>query len=193
MNGKYYSVTLTSSNACKNLRIESNSKIILKDAYCIFASIFVQKLKNIFEKGKYILTNRYTDDIIRYKVKQREENKMYNLDQIKKYNRIGIRGLANDEQYNVGDTCRKSYDWNHEMDCSSFDTENKIELNGTCAVDSMIDVDWDDDNEIVEKLNKVICNFGYAGNVVIIGGNSAEYGQDENEIIIEDAIVLQVL
>lgn len=30
------------------------------------------------------------------------------------YNYIGIRHLADDEHYQVGDCCRNSYDWDYE-------------------------------------------------------------------------------
>lgn len=46
---------------------------------------------------------------------------------------IGIRHLADDEHYNVGDYCRNSYDWDYELDRSTYDTEEPQELPGTCA------------------------------------------------------------
>lgn len=117
----------------------------------------------------------------------------YNLSEIKRYRVIGVRGLTDDEKYIDGDSCRSSFDWDYENDCSSYNTENPVELNGTCAVDTMIDVDWDSDEEIIEKLNNIVNNFNYCGTKIIIGGYESEYGADENEIIISDAVVLQTL
>lgn len=41
---------------------------------------------------------------------------------------IGIRHLADDEHYNVGDYCRNSYDWDYEHDCSTYETDEPQEL-----------------------------------------------------------------
>lgn len=113
------------------------------------------------------------------------------LEELRKYSVIGIRGLADDEEYQIGDTCRKSYDWDYENDISTYST-TQIKLNGTCAADTRIDTTNDRDEEILEKINAIINDFGYVGEIVIIAGNDFEYGADENEIIIENAIVLDI-
>lgn len=110
------------------------------------------------------------------------------------YKWIGIRHLAEDENYTVGDFCRNSYDWDYENDCSSYDAENPIELDGTCAYDTRIDSNWDDDEEIEEKILKAISESDcYSGRIAIIAGNYAEYGNDPEEIIIENAEVIYLV
>ena len=111
---------------------------------------------------------------------------------LKGYSFLGIRTLTDDENYKVGDTCRNSYDWDYENDTSSFNTD-PIELPGTCSVLVLFDdLDEMTDEEIISKLNKISCN--YVGEqAILIGGNAAEYGADENEIIIEDAEVIMIL
>lgn len=109
------------------------------------------------------------------------------------YNWIGIRHLADDENYQIGDYCRNSYDWNYEYDCSTYDTDEPQELPGTCAYNTKIDCRWDDPEKIAEKLAKAIENANYIGTPVIIGGDRAEYGNDEGEIIIADAVVIAYL
>ena len=52
---------------------------------------------------------------------------------------------------------------------------------------------WDDPEEMEEKLERAIRNANYIGAPVIIGGNRAEYGNDEGEIIIADARVIAYL
>ncbi|WP_367567234.1 hypothetical protein [Lacrimispora sp.] len=104
---------------------------------------------------------------------------------------IGIRHLATDEVYQVGDYCRPSYDWNFENDCSTYETDEPQELPGTCAYKTGILIGWDEPEEIAEKLEKALeASNCYMGEIVIIAGNSAEYGNDNGEIIIKDAIVL---
>lgn len=107
------------------------------------------------------------------------------------YNYIGIRHLADDEHYQVGDYCRPSYDWDYEQDCSTFETENPIELPGTCAYNTGIVPNWDDPEEIAEKLEKAIEASGcYLGDLVIVAGDRMEYGNDAGEIIIANAVVI---
>lgn len=110
------------------------------------------------------------------------------------YKWIGIRHLSDDENYAVGDLCRNSYDWDYENDRSSYDSENPIELPGSCAYDTKIDSTWDDDEEIEEKLHKAISESScYFGKIAVIAGNSAEYGNDPEEIIIGNAEVIYLV
>lgn len=105
---------------------------------------------------------------------------------------IGIRWTTDDEKYTIGDTCRNSYDWDYDNDISSFFTENQVELNGTCAINTGIEIDYDSVDEIKEKIESIINNYSYCGDIVIIGGNSKEYGADDNEIIIKNAVVIDI-
>ncbi|WP_368270845.1 hypothetical protein [Enterocloster lavalensis] len=109
------------------------------------------------------------------------------------YSWIGIRHLSDDENYQIGDYCRNSYDWNYEYDCSTYETDEPQELPGTCAYNTQIMTGWDDPEEMEEKLERAIRNANYIGAPVIIGGNRAEYGNDEGEIIIADARVIAYL
>lgn len=109
------------------------------------------------------------------------------------YNYIGIRHICEDESYSIGDYCRESYDWDYENDCSSYDTDQPISLGGTCALNTKIMSGWDEPEEIIEKLELAIEKSKYYyGPVIVVAGNSATYGNDEDEIIISDAIVLAV-
>lgn len=104
---------------------------------------------------------------------------------------IGIRHLADDENYEIGDYCRNSYDWDFENDQSTYNTDDPQELSGTCAYNTRIQIGWDEPEEIAEKLEKALkASACYMGEIVIISGNRAEYGNDDGEIIIKDATVL---
>lgn len=110
------------------------------------------------------------------------------------YKWIGIRHLAEDENYTFGDFCRNSYDWDYVSDRSSYESEDPIELPGTCAYNTGIDSVWDDDDEIEEKILKAISESScYSGEIAVIAGNSAEYGNDPEEIIIENAEVIYLV
>ena len=103
-----------------------------------------------------------------------------------KYSVIGVRSIWNDEQYNVGDLCRPSYDWNFEYDVSTFDTDSPIQLNGTCA--SLVNID---EIGIAEAIEKALdFNAQYGGKQILIAGYEYEHGHDANEIIIKDAEVI---
>ena len=75
-----------------------------------------------------------------------------------KYNYIGIRGT--DEPLQVGEMLTTSYLWNHELDMSTYDTDEPVELGGVCAVDTMINgstvehIDWRYAGGIGNMLNK---------------------------------------
>ena len=111
------------------------------------------------------------------------------------YNYFGIRHCTDDENYNVGDTCRNWYAWEYEYDRSTFDTDEPIELNGACALDTHINELFDDDeDEIIEKLEKVLkASDIYCGNAILIASDYTEYGMDDDEIIMENAVVLAKL
>ena len=111
---------------------------------------------------------------------------------LKGFDVIGIRTTSDDEHYSIGDTCRRSYDWDYDLDCSSFNTEDPVKLNGTCAI--ALNINEDMTNEEIQTLIKeTVCN--YAGDqVIIIGGNyTDDYCNDENEVIIGDAQVIAII
>ena len=109
------------------------------------------------------------------------------------YSVVAIRHCAEDEDYEVGDICRNSYDWNYELDCSTYDTEEPIELDGACGyhVRGFENLDADEIEEATEIFEKAMKEAEtYYGKVVIIAGYRYTYGNDENEVIIEDAEVI---
>ena len=113
---------------------------------------------------------------------------------------VAIRGLRYDENYAVGDWCRNSYDWNHELDQSSYDADGEsIELPGTCGVD-IWNFTYLNSNEVDEAKNllrEAIESAKYYGDdgrlAIIVGYNDYEYGEDENEIIIRNAQVIALV
>lgn len=117
---------------------------------------------------------------------------MLDVNTLRKYKVIGIRGLTRDENYKVGDICRPSYQWDYENDISTYDTDEPEELDGTCAKNTGIDTYFDEDEEIIEKINNSLKNFEYDGDKVLVAGNDYSFGMDENEIIIEEAEVIHI-
>lgn len=113
------------------------------------------------------------------------------------YNYYGLR--VDDFKYNVGDTAHNSHqlfqdpEFNEEgeliyekgVDIYS-DFYDAGELDGTCTVGFA-----PDDIESIQKTLTAIQNY-YGNTVHILAGNSAEYGIDEDELIIQDACVLGV-
>lgn len=113
---------------------------------------------------------------------------------------IAIRGLRYDENYAVGDWCRNSYDWNHELDQSSYDVDGEpIELPGTCGVDiwNFMYLNSNEVDEAKNLLREAIERAKYYGDdgrlAIIVGYNDYEYGEDENEIIIRNAQVIALV
>lgn len=107
------------------------------------------------------------------------------------YDVIGIRHITSDESYKVGDYARNSYDWDIENDVSSYETDPK-ELDGTSAY--FTDIDTLDDEEEVEKKLLIALEESkvYSGAAILLGGDRYDWGNDDNEIIIEDAEVLYI-
>lgn len=108
------------------------------------------------------------------------------------YTTIAIRHLAEDEDYQVGDMCRNSFDWNYEEDHSTYEDEEPVDLDGTCgfAINGFENLDEDEVEEATELFEKAMKEAMYSGKAVIIAGNRFSYGNDENEVIIEDAEVI---
>ena len=115
-------------------------------------------------------------------------------DALKKYSYVGIRTLTRDEHYNVGDTCRNSYDWDTDEDCSTYDTDGPRQLSGTSCTNVCIEdynLDARDEADLINDLYDTIYNYGN-GQKVLIAGDSAAPGNDDAEIIIEDAIIIHI-
>lgn len=99
------------------------------------------------------------------------------------YTYVGIR--FEDKEYSVGDICltsKSNPDRDDERVFPDYGTEEYTELedlNGACAW-NLDAFNWTTDHGATEH-------------AYIIAGNDAEYGEDEGEIIIEDAKVLEIL
>nr|DAZ48820.1 MAG TPA: hypothetical protein [Caudoviricetes sp.] len=110
---------------------------------------------------------------------------------------VAVRHCCDDEDYAVGDWCRDSYDWNIELDQSSYYDDEPNELPGTCGIGiwHFTDLDSDEVDEAKELLSRAIekasCYLGRLA--IIVGYKGYEYGQDEDEVIIRDAQVIALL
>lgn len=111
------------------------------------------------------------------------------------YEVVAIRHCAEDEEYNVGDICRNSFDWNYELDHSTYEDEEQVELNGTCGLHiiGFENLGEEEVEEATELFNKAMEKANvYSGQVVVIVGDSYDYGSDEDEVIIRDAEVIAI-
>lgn len=113
------------------------------------------------------------------------------------YGYIGIR--ADDRDYNTGEVMDNSHQLFQDPQYADFECTELLypyisdgpytgfydggELDGTCALEAS-------ENNIEEKLEAVK---SYGEKIYLIGGNSMEYGNDVDEIIIRDAEVIAVL
>lgn len=114
------------------------------------------------------------------------------------YRFFGIRALPDDQEgLQAGDHCRDSYDWDFEADCSTFVTSGET-LNGACA--SAIDRDGfflsqNEEEEDIEAIEIALKEARQYGDklALIASKEGCRYGDDENEVILEDADVLEVI
>ena len=103
------------------------------------------------------------------------------------YGYIGIR--ADSRDYQIGDVMDNSHQlfqdpqYNDIYEGPYAGFYDAGELNGTCALSVS-------ENNI-EKMLEAVKNYGEK--IYLIGGNSMEYGNDEDEIIIRNAEVIAVL
>lgn len=111
-----------------------------------------------------------------------------------KYDYYGLR--ADNYDYAIDDICHNSHQLYQDP---WYDDEYELvypegigpysgyydagELNGTCAVEI-------NEDNIEEALNLISA---YCGDLYLIAGNSCEYGVDDGEIIIRNAVVLDKL
>lgn len=108
-----------------------------------------------------------------------------------------IRRCKKDENYEVGDICRNSFDWNYEKDESTFEDDEPVELPGTCGmiIENLENLDEEEvekAEKILEKALKDSKTYDNGYQAVIIAGDRYEYGNDENEVIIENAEVIGI-
>ena len=109
---------------------------------------------------------------------------------IKNYQENGYKSFAvrgDNVDINVGEKLDCSYDWDYENDCCS---EEK--LNGTCGI-AFGYLYFDGEEEDLETVENAInyCKENYCyKNFEIIAGTDEEYGADEKEIVIKNAICI---
>lgn len=115
------------------------------------------------------------------------------------YRYFGVRKVYNYAGiFNVGDSCPKSYNWDFENDCSTYDTTGET-LPGTSAIHVAVEdlyLHGDDDDEAAEALQNAIDRVSdYGGEQMLLIGSkySYDYGDDEDEVILEDADVLAII
>lgn len=108
---------------------------------------------------------------------------------------LGLRSLESDESTEIGAELRESYTWDIEQDCSTYHTTGET-LNGTCSTGIEMDardIDEDSIEELtaaIEKAYEINKSYGSTVGMVVIGGTSHEYGNDDDEYIIENAEVV---
>lgn len=110
---------------------------------------------------------------------------------------VGVRAVQEDEDYQVGDICRDSYEWDIETDTSTYETTGELAI-GTCATrvetDSFDTDDWE--TELENRLKEVIAeNKLYGDKQVIIAGSQVNNDGcfDPGEIRIIDAEVIAIV
>ena len=108
-------------------------------------------------------------------------NEIYEIINSNQYNYYALRGVYSVGQ--IGETIAPSFDWDHENDCPSVET-----LNGTCG----IELNWNDEVEDIEKKIALAARYGN-GTVILMAGDSQEYGEDNHEAIIEDAKLIAIV
>ena len=113
------------------------------------------------------------------------------------YAYIGIR--ADDRDYQIGEVMDNSHQLFQDPQYTDFECTELLypyisdgpytgfydggELDGTCALEAS-------ESNIEERLEAVR---NYGERIYLIGGNSMEYGNDEDEIIIRNAEVIAIL
>lgn len=111
-----------------------------------------------------------------------------------KFDVIGVRCLTSDQDDTIGAIVRDSYDWDHTEGCSTYHTTGEM-LDGASAV--RVDCkfyDEDDAEELAEAIEKAIeISNIYLGSPALIVGYGGLQGEDDDEIIIEDAKVYELL
>lgn len=93
-----------------------------------------------------------------------------------------------------GEGLEASYQWDIENDVSCYETTGE-QLAGTSAIDItnyIIDLSYEG-GEAARQIFEVVTTANYDGYPCIIRGVFAGYGQDENEVLIEDAEVVMSL
>ena len=112
-----------------------------------------------------------------------------NYKKISGYNVLGLRATRPDEQYNMGDTARNSYDWDAENDTSSDN-----ELNGASAI--LLDNSFLEGNDdLCKRIENTLPELTqYHGKqIILLGGWKESQGTDALEGVIESPRVLAII
>lgn len=94
-----------------------------------------------------------------------------------------------------GETLEASYQWDIENDISCYETTGE-QLAGTSAIniiELIIDDRYYEVDEAARRIFEIITTANYDGYPCIIRGAFSEYGQDDNEVLIEGAEVVMSL
>ena len=93
------------------------------------------------------------------------------------YDYIGIR--TQDEEFELGELAHRSHVWADGDDTGE-------ELDGVCATDI--------NSHCIRMHCDEVINGRYIGDhCAIIAGNSAQWGEDEGEIVISDPVVIHII
>ena len=111
-----------------------------------------------------------------------------NFAEIRKQNYLGIRSICPDENYSVGDYTRNSKDWDFENDCESED-----ELPGISTIEIMMTETPEELISDIENKIDTLNNYNNGERIVLIGSLNKSYGDDPNEAVLENGIVLAIL
>lgn len=91
-----------------------------------------------------------------------------------------------------GEGLDPSYQWDVENDISCYDTTGE-RLPGTSAIDITVVIISKEVDEAARKIFDIVTAARYDGYPCIIRGAFAGYGQDEDEVLIDSAEVVEVL
>src|SRR5690625_5050860 len=113
---------------------------------------------------------------------------------------IGIRSLTEGDRKEVGAILPESYDWDSNDESTYYTTGETLGGASATSVDFELDTIYETKEEQLEELETALQEAiknnemysDYFGKVVI-AGRYAEGGEDDNEIIIEDAEVLAII
>lgn len=91
-----------------------------------------------------------------------------------------------------GEVLGSSYQWDIENDISCYETTGE-QLPGTSAIDITDIIVYYETDEAARQIFGIVTTANYDGYPAIIRGPFAEYGQDEGEILIDGAEVVEAL
>ena len=91
-----------------------------------------------------------------------------------------------------GEALEPSYQWDIENDISCYETTGE-QLSGTSAIDITVAIITKEVNEAARQIFEIVTTANYDGYPCIIRGAFSEYGQDDDEVLIEDVEVVMSL